>query len=97
MPKARTPQDILDSLFWLNKLKETPWCSGVLDTATDLNREIGELEEERKMVVDEIDGKIKNRMRVLRALPGRAEREASLIYTDEQVKAAKDPIDTTEE
>jgi len=94
MPKTRTPQDILDSIFWLNKLADTPWNKGILDTAVDLKREIDELEAERKKVADEIDGKIRKRMKVLRALPGRAEREASLIYTDEQVRGAKK---TTEE
>jgi hypothetical protein len=96
MPKGRTPQDIIDNLFWLNSLPETPWSRGILDTAADLKREIAELEEERKKVVEDIDGKIKNRMRVMRALPGRAEREASLIYPDGDVEAARTKVDAAE-
>lgn len=89
MPKGRSPQDILDELSWVNNLTETSWSQGILDTATDLKLEIEKLGEEKKRLNEEIDQKMRKRLKVLRALPGRANREADLLYTEEQVVAAK--------
>ena len=89
MPRGRTPQDVLDELNWLGELHETSWRQGVIDTAEDLKREIESLQEERKTRVTEIDEKVRKRMKLLRALPGRAEREAELVYTEKQIEAAK--------
>ena len=89
MPKTRSPQDIIDSLFWVNHLSETPWSRGILDTAVELKQEIEGLEEERCKKLDEIAAEILKRMKVLRAMPARAEREAVLLYDEKQVSVAK--------
>lgn len=92
MPRGRTPQDVLNELKWVGELDETPWSKGVFETAEDLKREIGDLQEERKTLVTEIDEKVRKRMKLLRALPSRAEREAELVYTEEQIEAAKNGV-----
>lgn len=89
MPKTRSPQDIIDSLLWVTHLSPTPWSRGILDTAGELQQEIEGLEEERRKRLGEIAAEILRRMKVLRAMPARAEREAVLIYDEKQVKGAK--------
>jgi len=89
MPKGRTPQDILDEISWLRNLEETSWSQGILDTADDLTREVGELEEQQKQLVADLKQKRSKRLKVLRSIPGRAAREVEFIYTEEQIATAK--------
>jgi len=87
MPTRTNPQDILDNIFWVKNLPDGggSWGQGLTGTAEAVSREVSDLEKTKA----NIEGEIRKRLRVMRALPGRAEREAPLMYDDEVVAKAK--------
>jgi hypothetical protein len=91
MPKGQTPQEILAAIDWVRLLPDSAWGQGMASTADALVKELDDLARER----DAIKEKIKSRMRLLRLIPGRAEREALWVHDKnivEEAKAAAEPI-----
>lgn len=88
MPKGTTPEEILailDKIEWVRRLPESAWSHGIVDPAESLGIELEDLAKE-KVALDE---KIRARLKVLRLIPARAEREASLMYDASDVAKAK--------
>lgn len=92
MPSKTNPQDILDQIVWVKNLPEGggSWGQGLTGTAEAVAREVSDLEKTKA----NIEGEIRKRLRVMRALPGRAEREAPLMYDEKAVKKAKAEVVT---
>lgn len=92
MPTKTNPQDILDKISWVKNLPDGggSWGMGLTGTAESVAREISDLEKTKA----NIQADINKRLRVMRALPGRAEREAPLMYEDKAVKKAKAEVVT---
>ncbi|MBW2170114.1 MAG: hypothetical protein JRG69_12815 [Deltaproteobacteria bacterium] len=86
MPSKTNPQDILDKILWVRTLPDGggSWGMGLTGTAEAVAREISDLKKTR----ESLDEQIRKRLRVMRAIPGRAEREAPLMYEDEAIKEA---------
>jgi len=89
MSKRTSPQEILDNIEWVRLLPDSAWSHGICSTADSLVDEISELERERKI----LNEKIRSRLKVLRLIPSRAEREANLMHEKEDVEAAKKSVD----
>lgn len=87
MPAKTNVQDILDRLAWVRNLPDSggAWGQGILGTAESVSSEVTELEQQRAVIVE----KIKDRTSLLRTLPGRADREVLLMFSNEAVQAAK--------
>lgn len=92
MPSKTNPQDILDKLTWVKNLPDGggSWGQGLTGTAEAVAREVADLEKTKA----NIQADINKRLRVMRALPGRAEREAPLMYEDKVVELAKSEVVT---
>ena len=93
MPRGTTPEEILERLEWVKHLPESAWSSGIIDPAESLCSELDELSKEKIM----LDEKIRARLKVLRLIPARAEREAKLMYDASDVAKAKNPKPVAEE
>ena len=94
MPKGTTPDEILAKIDWVHRLPDSAWSRGIIDLADSVGIELEDLEKEKVA----LDAKIKARLKVLRLIPARAEREAKLMYDASDVaKAKKLPPATTEE
>ena len=85
MPKGTNPDEILERIDWVRKLPESLWSRGIIDLAESIGIELEDLEKE-KAVLDE---KIKARLKVLRLIPARADRESKLMYDMSDVAKAK--------
>jgi len=85
MPKGTTPDEILEKLAWVHKLPASAWSRGIIDLADSVGIELEELENQKA----ELDAKIKSRLKVLRLIPARADREARLMYDMSDVAKAK--------
>jgi len=87
MPAKTNPQDILDRIEWVKSLPDQggSWGMGLIGTAEAVAREVADLEKTKA----NIEEQIRKRLRVLRAVPGRADRESLLMYSDKEVDAAK--------
>ena len=84
MPRGTTPEEVLSRVGWVRLLPDSAWAHGICDTADSLVAELTDLEQERKV----IDDKIKSRLKVLRLIPARAEREAGLMHDKAEVEEA---------
>lgn len=84
--KRTQPEDVALKMEWVNRLPVTAWSRSFVETSEALVEEIQEMEARR----EEIDERIKSRMRVLRLMPARALREAKLMYEVAQVEKAMD-------
>lgn len=95
MPKVTTPGEILAKIDWVRQLPESAWSRGIIDTAESVSIELDELVEQKAA----LDGKIRARLKVLRLIPARADREARLMYDASDVAKAKKlpPATTTTE
>ncbi len=87
MPTRTKPEDILNKLEWVKKLPEEggSWGKGLVETAQAVADEVFELEK-NKIAIEE---QIRKRLRVMRAMPARAEREAPLMFSDQEVEEAQ--------
>lgn len=87
MPAKTNVQDILDRLQWVKELPDSggAWGRGIISTAESVSAEVAELEQQRASIAE----KIKDRTSLLRMLPGRADREVLLMFSNEVVQAAK--------
>ena len=87
MPTRTKPEDILTRVEWVERLPEGggSWGKALVSTAQAVAQEVTDLEKSKA----DIEEQIRRRLRVMRALPGRADREAPLMYADEEVKAAQ--------
>lgn len=87
MPTKTKPQDILDRISWVKELPEGggSWGMGITGTAEALAREVVDLEKTKANIAEDIN----KRLRVLRTLPGRADREAPMMYSEDDVSLAK--------
>lgn len=92
MPSKTNPKDILDKIIWVKSLPDGggSWGKGLTGTAEAVVREIADLEKTRAS----LDEQIRKRLRVLRAIPGRAEREAPLMYEDKAIEEAHSDVMT---
>jgi hypothetical protein len=90
MPAKTKPQDIIDKISWIEKLPDggASWGQGLTMTAAAVAREIEDLEKTKA----NIEEQIRKRLRVMRAIPGRAEREAPLMYSDEIIDEARSQV-----
>ena len=85
MPKGTSPDDILAKLEWVYKLPESAWSRGIIELADSVGIELEDLEKEKVA----LDAKIKARLKVMRLIPARADREAKLMYDASDVAKAK--------
>jgi hypothetical protein len=85
MGRAIVPEEIASQLNWVSRLPDTAWSRSMLEMADALVEELGELKEQRAVLSD----KMKARMRVLRQMRARAEREAPLMYEADVVAKAQ--------
>jgi len=95
MPTRTKPEDILEKVEWVKRLPDNGglWGKGLIETAQAVADEIFHLEKKKA----EIEEQIRKRLRVMRAMPARAEREAPLLYSDFEVEKAHTPVFTYEE
>lgn len=87
MPKKMKPEEVLKKMEWLESLPDSggSWGRGLIETGHSIVAEVEKLEQEKKGIAKQIG----DRMRVLRALPGRAAREAPLMYDSGTVELAR--------
>lgn len=87
MPTRTNPQDILNKLDWVKNLpgEGGSWGKGLTETAEAVALEVLDLEKQK----EDIEEQIRKRLRVMRAMPGRADREAPLMFSEAEVKDAK--------
>jgi hypothetical protein len=85
MPKGTSPDEILEKVEWVRRLPETAWSRGILETADSVGIELEDLAKEKA----ELDEKIRSRLKVMRLIPARADREAKLMYDASDVAKAK--------
>ena len=92
MPTKTKPQDIIDRIAWVKNLPDGggSWGQGLTGTAEAVAREVADLEKTKA----NLEGEIRKRLRVMRALPGRAEREAPLMYEEPVVAKAQAEVVT---
>jgi len=92
MPSKTKPQDILDRISWVKNLPDGggSWGQGITGTGEATAREVADLEKTKANIQEQIN----KRLRVMRALPGRAEREAPLMYDDKAVAKAQAEVVT---
>lgn len=92
MPSKTKPQDIIDKIEWVRNLPDGggSWGQGLTGTAEAVAREVDDLEKTRA----NLDEQIRKRLRVMRAIPGRAEREAPLMYGDIDITKAHSEVMT---
>lgn len=85
--KEDKTQKALEDLAWVEHLPDTniEWSKGILDTAWKIDAELAIAEEEKAKV----DKRIKGLRKMLLSLPSRANREALLLYSEEEIVAAK--------
>ena len=93
MPKGTNPDEILERIAWVHKLPESAWSRGITDLADSVGSELEDLEAEKAV----LDAKVRARLKVLRLIPARAEREAKLMYDASDVATAKELPPATEE
>jgi hypothetical protein len=91
MPKQKQPetpvQSAYDSLSWINHLPEEggAWGIGLIETVKSSEEDIGSMQAE----IETIKVRMKARQKLIRQCQRRAEKEAPLIFTPEQISVAR--------
>ena len=88
MSRGNSTDDVLSKIDWVKRLPVTGWSTSIIESADSISSEINELLKQ-KMTIDE---KIRSRFRVLRSIPGRATREAELMYSLDDIIDAKKEV-----
>jgi cell division protein FtsB len=80
-------QKTLDKLKWVEQLPQNnvDWAAGILEIARKLEQELAQTQAEK----EELDKRVKGLRKMLFALPARAAREATLLYTEEEILSAR--------
>jgi hypothetical protein len=80
-------QSVVEQLAWIGKLPEGggSWGFGIVETAKSIEAEVVRLEEQD----DTITGHIAARKKLLRQTVKRADKEAPLLHTSDQIESAK--------